>query len=482
VWAGTGQDWSDYRRAYRSQSLFGSGADAGGVDWYRLLRDYDASGKADARLPDPRLPRATYGLTDVLFVDARRGWATGYDNVAAEGIVLRTTDGGRSWKTTRPSDVGAYAVNALTRTSGGSLWVVGSEGWSGSLIARSGDAGATWRYVSSPTAAYLLGIDSVNAERGLVVGTGGTLLRTSDRGKTWKKIATAPPGDLLGLEFTSAAEGWVLANDQVAMSGSVRRTTDGGATWVAQAVVPGTLLYAVDAVGDDVWVAGGDPSAGPILGGERVSGDGVLLHSADGGATWETQWGGGAADLRLSDVDMLDAKTGWAVGDGSAAQESLILHTTDGGATWAPQDAGDLRFDLAAVHALDAQRVWVVGDGEEILATSDAGASWSVTRGDVVGPVTQVKSATTRRDAHVTLTYFVKDAASSRARVTLRISDGRGHLYKSRQLGWRSTGPAGHRVTIRCDLPRGAYSVKARATDRAGNTQSRMVAGRLTVR
>ena len=69
---------------------------------------------------------------------------------------------------------------------------------------------------------------------------------------------------------------------------------------------PGTLLYAVDSVGQDVWVAGGDPSAGPVLGGERVSGDGVLLHSPDGGATWETQWGGGAADLRLNDVDMLD--------------------------------------------------------------------------------------------------------------------------------------------------------------------------------
>ncbi len=482
VWAGTGDDWSDYRRAYRSQSLFGSGVDAGGVDWYRLLRDYNASGQADARLPDPKLQRATYGLTDVLFADARRGWATGYDNVAAEGVVLRTTDGGRSWKTTRPSDGGAYAVNAITRAPGGSLWVAGSEGWSGSLIARSGSAGAEWRYINSPTVEYLLDIDSVSAERGLAAGTGGTLLRTNDRGRTWKRIATAPPGDLLGLEFTSASEGWVLANEQVAMSGSVRRTTDGGATWAAQTVVPGAFLYAVGAVGDDVWVAGGDPSAGPLLGGERVSGDGVLLHSADGGATWETQWGGGAADLRLSDVDMLDASIGWAVGDGSAAQESLILHTTDGGSTWTPQDAGDVHFDLAAVHVLDAQTAWVVGDGEEILVTTDAGATWGVTRGDVVGPVTRVKSATARRGSRVTLTWFVKDAASSRAKVTLRVSDGHGHLFKSRRLGWCDTGSGAHTVTILCDLPRGVYSVKARATDRAGNAQSRMLVGKLRVR
>ena len=134
-------------------------------------------------------------------------------------------------------------------------------------------------------------------------------------------VATAPQGDLLGMHFASATEGWALANDGVAVAGTVQHTADGGRTWTAQTSVPGTLLYAVDSVGQDVWVAGGDPSAGRVLAGERVSGDGVLLHSADGGATWETQWGGGAADLRLSDVDMVDERTGWAVGDGSATQQ-----------------------------------------------------------------------------------------------------------------------------------------------------------------
>ena len=170
----------------------------------------------------------------------------------------------------------------------------------------------------------------------------------------------------------------------MSVAGTVEHTTDGGATWTPQTTASGTLLYAVDSVGQDVWVAGGDPSAGPVLGGERVSGDGVLLHSPDGGATWETQWGGGAADLRLSDVDMLDEQTGWAVGDATAAQHALVLRTTDGGDTWIAQDPGDVTFDLAAVHVLDAQTAWVVGDGERSCAPPTAAppgrrpaATWS---------------------------------------------------------------------------------------------------------
>jgi photosystem II stability/assembly factor-like uncharacterized protein len=482
VWAGTGKDWTTDRGAYRTQSLFGSPVARGGVGWYDLLRDYNASGEADPAEPDPALPRATYGLTDVYFADATHGWASGYDNVSNESVVLRTADGGRLWKTARPSGGGAYSANALAAVPGGGLWSAGSEGWDGALIATSANGGASWGYGSVPTLEYLLGIQALTKSRGYAAGTGGALLRTADGGKTWGLITTGPPGDLFGLRFGSRSSGWVLANDAVAMTGVVQRTGDGGATWTAQISVAGTLLYAVDSVGRDVWVAGGDPSAGPLLGGQRVSGDGVLLHSPDGGATWETQWGGGAADLRLSDIDMADARSGWAVGDGSAVRKALILHTTDGGDHWAAQDPGAVGFDLAAVYALDARTAWAVGDGEQILATSDGGATWRASSGDVVGPATRVQDATARSGSAATLTYFVSDAVSRRADVTLRIAGRAGHVVRDWKLGWQRTGPIRHAVLFQCDLPRGVYSVKALATDRAGNPQSRMAAGTLRVR
>jgi photosystem II stability/assembly factor-like uncharacterized protein len=481
VWMGTGAEWKEYRDAYEEQSLFGAEPAAGGVGWYRLLKLYQASGRADPAMPLPDWPQPTYGLTDVYFSDAQHGWATGYDNVKSESVVLRTSDGGRLWRTARPSGGGAYSANSLASVPGGALWVAGSEGWDGALISRSADRGATWTIASVPTLEYLLGIQAPTKKVGYAAGTGGALVRTADGGRTWKSVATAPPGDLLGLRFTSATDGWALADDRVTVSGTVQRTTDGGATWTAQTTVLGTLLYAVDSVGQQVWVAGGDPAAGPILGGERVSGDGVLLHSPDGGVHWETQWGGAAADLRLNDVDMLNAQTGWAVGDATAAQHALVLHTTDGGATWTEQDPG-VTFDLAAVHVLGAQTAWAVGDGEQILATTDGGATWTATRGDVVGPVTRVRSAAVTRGRRVVLHYTVADEVSTLANVTLRVTDGHGHALLSRSAGWVRTGSSAHVLVLRVLLPRGSYNVRALAMDRAGNAQSSAVAGKLRVR
>ena len=482
VWIGTGNEWAEYRSAYRRRSLFGARPVDGGVGWYRLLRAYNASGQARRKLPEPSWRRATCGLTDVYFTDLRHGWATGYDNVVSESVVLRTTDGGRLWKTARPSDGGAYSADALAVTPSGRLWVVGGEGWDGALIARSADKGASWKYVPAPTLEYLLGVEAVSGRVGFAAGTRGVLLRTTDGARTWKKVKGAPAGDLLGMRFASASEGWVLANDRAGVTGTVRHTTDGATTWTEQLRTPGALLGAVDTVGPHIWVAGGDPAAGPVLAGERVSGAGVVLHSSDGGTTWETQWGGDAGDLRVNDLDMVDEQVGWAVGDATAAQKALVLRTTDGGGHWATLDPGDVYFDLTAVHALDARTAWVVGDGEEILATTDGGVTWTSTFGDVVGPVVRVDPVEVRRGRKASLRYTVKDARSPQARVTLRIRDGRGRVVKRRALGWRSTGPAAHVFSFRCRLPRGRYRVEALAVDRSGNRQSRMVAGRLIVR
>ena len=339
VWAGTGSRLDRVPRGVQGGVAVRARRAAGGVDWYRLLRDYNASGQADPAMPEPDWPRATYGLTDV-FSDRDHGWATGYDNVKNESVVLRTSNGGRLWKTARPSDGGAYSANALTVTPAGALGRrqrglgrrpdLAQRGPGRRLGVRLGaDARVPARHPGRL------------ADPGYAAGTGGAMLRTADGGATWKKVATAPKGDLFGLHFAERDRGLGAGERrpqrQRARAAHHRRRRDRGRR---RRPCRARCSYAVDSAGQDVWVAGGDPSAGPVLGGERVSGDGVLLHSADGGATWETQWGGGAADLRLSDVDMLDADVGWAVGDGSAAQKALVLHTTDGGDTWTPQDPG----------------------------------------------------------------------------------------------------------------------------------------------
>ena len=432
-------------------------------------------------MPEPDWPRATYGLTDVYFSDPEHGWATGYDNIKNESVVLRTSNGGRLWKTARPSGGGAYAANALTATAGGRLWVAGSEGWDGALISRSADKGATWGYVSVPTLEYLLGIQAVTGKVGYAAGTGGALLRTADGGATWKEVATAPQGDLLGMHFASATDGWALANDRTTMTGTVEHTTDGGATWTAQTSVPGTLLYAIDAVGQDVWVAGGNPSAGPVVSGERPGVDGVLLHSADGGATWHRQWGGGAGDPRVSDVDMVDDD----VGLGGRRRERLAAGARP------PHHrrrrhldrAGSRRRDLPPRRRPRTRRPDRVGRRRRAADPAHhrrrSHLELDPRRRRRAGHARV--SGYSRSGSRVSMQYVVDDDWSSRVRVTIRISDGYGHLVKSRALGWQHAGPSAHRFAFLCDLPPGTYYVKAFATDRAGNPQRRMAAAGLWV-
>ncbi|MCB1589875.1 MAG: hypothetical protein KDI56_13300 [Xanthomonadales bacterium] len=75
-----------------------------------------------------------------------------------------------------------------------------------------------------------------------------------------------------------------------------------------------SLLTAVDAVGNQVWAVGHDQ---------------MILHSADGGLTWEMQHHDIASDGPLLDVLFLDDQRGFAIG-----AYGQFLSTSDGGSTW----------------------------------------------------------------------------------------------------------------------------------------------------
>jgi hypothetical protein len=92
-----------------------------------------------------------------------------------------------------------------------------------------------------------------------------------------------------------------------------------------------------------------------------------------------------------------------------------------------------------------------------------------------------VVSSTVTSGAVGEFSYFVRDAVSADARVTLKIRDSGGRMVRTWAMGWRRCGLR-QVVMFRCTLRPGAYTVKALAMDRAGNRQSSAVAGTLTVR
>ena len=68
---------------------------------------------------------------------------------------------------------------------------------------------------------------------------------------------------------------------------------------------------------------------------------GLILHTPDGGVTWNRQ--NSNTLLWLETVCFINAKTGWAAGEGGA-----IVSTTDGGATWTKRESGTRKWMLAS--------------------------------------------------------------------------------------------------------------------------------------
>ena len=124
-----------------------------------------------------------------------------------------------------------------------------------------------------------------------------------------------------------------------------------------------TDLYGVWALNKDiVWAVGG------YVG---TSGSGIIIKSTDGGNTWKTQHSGDM-DTQQS-VTALDQNRAWSAGFGNQ-----IWYTEDGGDTWTNQlpDDGYNRM-FSKVVAFDEKTVWAVGGGEIMKLTNiDSDMKW----------------------------------------------------------------------------------------------------------
>ena len=121
-----------------------------------------------------------------------------------------------------------------------------------------------------------------------------------------------------------------------------------------------TSVYFVTA--DEGWVAGGGSA-----------GHGVLLHTKDGGKSWEVALGDPEGNQRgFRDLQFVDQTTGFAV-QGTGIGDHSLLRTIDG-QHWSvvgtvPQHRADYQFLSATVG--------VAASGSEIRRTTDAGRTWT---------------------------------------------------------------------------------------------------------
>ncbi len=140
--------------------------------------------------------------------------------------------------------------------------------------------------------------------------------------------------------------------------GHVLISEDSGKSWKQAAQVPTrATLTAVYGVGKNIWAVGHDTT---------------IIHSGDGGTTWEVQFSDPAREAPLLDVYFSDAHTGYAIGAYGA-----YLTTADGGQTW--HDGvlvDDDDFHLNAIIPLQADGLFIVAEGGTAYRSDDAGLTW----------------------------------------------------------------------------------------------------------
>ena len=165
----------------------------------------------------------TRPLMDVWFKNEREGFAIG-----AFGILLRTTDGGKSWVSLldRIDNPDGFHYYGICR-SGDALFIAGEAG----MLFRSDDWGQTWIRLASPYEGSFFGIaGSDDGSAVAAFGLRGSLFLSYDGGNTWNR---ADHG-----RKASISAGTFISDDRlvlVCVDGSILLSRDKGRTFTALA-------------------------------------------------------------------------------------------------------------------------------------------------------------------------------------------------------------------------------------------------------
>lgn len=138
-------------------------------------------------------------ILDVKFFDENTGLvfaATNSDPVQAEGLVLRTEDGGKTWREVYRSGRAYELIWKASFPQGGDTGYATVQSYdperATQLVIRSDDRGATWREIeiAQDKTARQFGIGFVSADVGFV-GTAAGGFATQDGGTTWERAPIA---------------------------------------------------------------------------------------------------------------------------------------------------------------------------------------------------------------------------------------------------------------------------------------------------
>jgi photosystem II stability/assembly factor-like uncharacterized protein len=290
------------------------------------------------------------GFSGLHFVDPEVGWIVGGSPFVRGGIVGRTEDGGTTWRyRTGPGPGGPTAsLNAVHAFDRNRACVAGDRG---ALLTF--DGGESWQMPreGAGVGTRLFGLHFLDEREGWATGP-AEVLHTVDGGLTWTRLGekSSAGGDVGGraIRFVDPLNGWLAGQHA-----RLWRTRDGGGTW-ARVPVPLTAKSTASPpyLFGMTWVG--------ISQGWIVGEFGTILHTTDGGSSWSLQIMG-TGDAFLTAVQFVDSENGWITGFLPNKGESIVWQTNDAGTTWSEERRLEGE-ELRALQMIDAETGWAVGD------------------------------------------------------------------------------------------------------------------------
>lgn len=284
-------------------------------------------------------------------------------------------------------DSGAPQVRfrGLAAVGRDTAWLAGTSG----TVLRTTDGGTSWRNVSPPGAADLQfrDVEAFDARHAVVLAVGegeaSRVYRTDDGGATWTESFRNPDPRAFYdcLAFFDRRHG-LAVSDPVDGRFRILSTGDGGRSWRVlpadgmPAALDGEAGFAasgqclVTAGPKDVWLATG--------GGARAR----VLHSADRGLTWtaaDTPLPAGDPAQGVFALAFRDRAHGLAVGGDYRPGESsprAAAVTADGGRTWRPAAAPPPAYRSGATWLPHSRTAALAVGPTGTDLTTDGGRTW----------------------------------------------------------------------------------------------------------
>lgn len=181
-------------------------------------------------------------LLDIRFSDAKHGIAVG-----AYGLLLLTSDGGKSWKLHEDylQNADKYHFYSIASLDASTLIVAGEQG----VLWRSRDRGVTWEVLKSPYQGSFFGAHKLHDGSLLIYGLRNRVYRSTDAGDSWQEVQTGSQSTVLGSALFGkknvallTTEGGVLVSRDDAKTFKLHQLPDHSANSAAVLTAPDTLL------------------------------------------------------------------------------------------------------------------------------------------------------------------------------------------------------------------------------------------------